>query len=454
MPVIPSLLALLLLQTLPAVGANPSPQLLIDAAKQGDVARASELLKTGAPVDGVDWKGFTPLHWASAADHLELARILLDAGAPIDRISNDGSTPLMLAAANGFTDICRLLVERGAMLGIQREGSTAQLLASSRGYLELATLLGGLQDRESRLLQAARDGNDGELRRLITLGAPVNARDARGITPLMFAARSGNLGVLQFLLARNADPGIRDIDGQSLFEWAELSTSTGKFVTAFLSERGLSPRPSARPAQALAAPRSGPPAIAASLRALDAALDRIPPASAGLRAARQRTAGVLSQLVALSARWPAESPADYRANMAESVRVLEAAIAAGDPADITSTVAAIGDDLEVKLEHCQRSGGRLGGSVSVLVRTVGLGREITSWQVFYLPKIFERATQASPDLFPQLSSPTKELLVPGRYIMWARDPATSRVSERTLVKVGEGRKELIVDLPVPADATR
>jgi hypothetical protein len=34
--------------------------------------------------------------------------------------------------------------------------------------------------------------------------------------------------------------------------------------------------------------------------------------------------------------------------------------------------------------------------------------------------------------------------------MWVRNPNTNAVGERTVVKVGEGRKELIVDLPVPA----
>jgi hypothetical protein len=34
--------------------------------------------------------------------------------------------------------------------------------------------------------------------------------------------------------------------------------------------------------------------------------------------------------------------------------------------------------------------------------------------------------------------------------MWARDPVSSRVGERTVVKVGEGKKELVLDLPVPA----
>jgi hypothetical protein len=53
-----------------------------------------------------------------------------------------------------------------------------------------------------------------------------------------------------------------------------------------------------------------------------------------------------------------------------------------------------------------------------------------------------------------LSSPTEETLVPGRYVMWVRDPATARIGERTVVKVGEGRKELLLDLPVPAALPR
>ena len=115
---------------------------------------------------------------------------------------------------------------------------------------------------------------------------------------------------------------------------------------------------------------------------------------------------------------------------------------------------AVAEDLEVKLEHCTKSGGRLGGSVVVRVRTLQGGTESRSWQVFYMPRVFEAASNATPDLFPQLSSPTEETLVPGRYVMWVRDPATDRLGERTVVKVGEGRKELLLDLPVPAALPR
>ena len=106
-------------------------------------------------------------------------------------------------------------------------------------------------------------------------------------------------------------------------------------------------------------------------------------------------------------------------------------------------------DLEVKLEHCTRSGGKLGGSVVVNVRTVQGGQEIRNWQVFYLPKLFDAIGGTTPDRFPKLSSPTSETLVPGRYVMWVRDTNSDRSGDRTTVKVGEGKKELLLDLSVP-----
>jgi hypothetical protein len=156
----------------------------------------------------------------------------------------------------------------------------------------------------------------------------------------------------------------------------------------------------------------------------------------------------------LSSKWPADSPDDYRDNLAASVEALNAALRIGDAEHLSLAMEAVAEDLETKLEHCINSGGRLGGSVIVRVRTLQGGTESRNWRVFYMPKIFEAAANATPDLFLQLSSPTEEALVPGRYVMWVRDPATARLGERTVVKVGEGRKELLLDLPVPSNPPR
>jgi ankyrin repeat protein len=429
-------------------GPAPAASPLLESARSGDLTRVRELLSRGAAVDAADRRGLTPLMWAAASGNTEVARLLLDSGAAVDRRAADGSTALMLASANGFTDIVRALVLKGADVTAAKGGVRARQLALERGHAEVVTLLDQAEALGRRLLQAASEGHDMVVRQVLALGAPVNMTDERGTTALMIAARNGDLGILQALLSRGADGSIRDMQGRTVFDWAEPSASTSKFVVAFLMERGVS-----KDAPRVTAPPPSP-QVKASLATLATTLGRVPPASAAVQTAQRRANAALSQLQALSAKWPADSPDDYRDNLAGYISALESALKAGNAETLAATVDAVAEDLEVKLEHCTKSGGRLGGSVVVRVRTVQGGAESRSWQVFYMPRVFEAASNAAPDLFPQLSSPTEETLVPGRYVMWVRDPATARLGERTLVKVGEGRKELLLDLPVPAALPR
>jgi hypothetical protein len=416
------LVGLLVSQTTPAPTAN-----LLESAKLGDLTAVRDLLSRRAPIDGADRRGLTPLMWAAASGNVEVVRHLLDGGAAVDRRANDGSTALMFASANGFLEIVRALVLKGADVTAARGGVTARELALERGHADVAMLLDQAEGLGRRLLQAANEGHDMVVRQVLTLGAPVNIADERGATALMIAARNGDLGILQALLARGADASIRDSQGRTVFDWAEPSSNTAKFVA---------PSPQVR----------------ASLTTLASVMGRVPPASAQVQTAQRRANAALSRLQALSVKWPAESPHDYRDNLSGYIAALEAALKGGNAETLAATVDAVAEDLEVKLEHCTLSGGRLGGSVLVRVRTLQDGAESRSWQVFYMPRVFEAASNATPDLFPQLSSPTEETLVPGRYVMWARDPATARLGERTVVKVGEGKNELLVDLPVPAAA--
>jgi hypothetical protein len=426
----------------------PAAATLLESAKLGDLAAVRDLISRRAPVDTADRRGLTPLMWAAASGNIEVVRQLLDSGAAVDRRANDGSTALMLASANGSLEIVRALVLKGADVTAANGGVKARQLAVERGHAEVAMLLDQAEALGRRLLQAANEGHDMVVRQVLAMGAPVNMPDERGVTALMMAARNGDLGILQALLSRGADASVRDSQGRTVFEWGEQSSSTAKFVVAFLVERGVSkdlPRAAAPPPS---------PQVKASLTTLATVLGRVPPASAPVRTAQRRAAAALSKLQALSTKWPAESPDDYRDNLAGFIATLEAALKIGDAETLAATDDAVAEDLEVKLEHCTLSGGRLGGSVVVRVRTVQAGTESRSWQVFYMPRVFEAASNASPDLFPRLSSPTEETLVPGRYVMWVRDPVTARLGERTVVKVGEGKKELLLDLPVPAALPR
>jgi len=108
----------------------------------------------------------------------------------------------------------------------------------------------------------------------------------------------------------------------------------------------------------------------------------------------------------------------------------------------------ITEELEAKVDHCRALGIGMGGSVVLRVNTRRQSETVNNWQVLYLLKIYESAAGTSPTTFATLSAPAETRLEPGRYWIWARDPATGRTSERALVRVS-GKQEFRIDLPVP-----
>ena len=339
--------------------------------------------------------------------------------------------PADLAGAAKLGDLARVreLVGGGAVVdAADRRGYTALMWAAAAGSLEVTTYL-------------------------LERGARVDARGLDGATALYFAAANGASQVVKLLLARGANPASMR-DGRTP---RQAALARGQAETAALLEQAESSGAGNRsglPVATSAFAPAPPPPISDTLRALDGILGGMPAVTGQAGEARRRAVAALSDLQALSAKWPADSPEDYRANLANTAAALGDAVARKDPALAGEALAAAADDLEAKLEHCRASGGRLGGSVLVRVRTVQGSAEAGKWQVFYMPKILEVSPSASADLFPQLSSPTEELIVPGRYLMWVRNPATSALGERTVVKIGEGRNELMVDLPVPASSAK
>ena len=73
---------------------------------------------------------------------LESVRLHLDSGAPVNGTDDKGRSPLILAASKGRIDICRLLLEAGADLALKdSEGNDALATALSRGQAEVVDLL-------------------------------------------------------------------------------------------------------------------------------------------------------------------------------------------------------------------------------------------------------------------------------------------------------------------------
>ncbi len=76
------------------------------------------------------------------------------------------------------------------------------------------------QDLAITLQQAARAGRVAQLDRLLLLGAPLNAPDETGKTPLMLAVINDHTDMVRRLLAAGADPALTDRDGLTALQHA------------------------------------------------------------------------------------------------------------------------------------------------------------------------------------------------------------------------------------------
>ncbi|MBU3580021.1 ankyrin repeat domain-containing protein [Polynucleobacter sp. 73C-SIWE] len=74
----------------------------------------------------LDHIGWTPLHYACAKGHLEVAQFLVANGAIVDSLSAGNTTPLMMAVQSGNEQLVKFLLEKGADLQLKNaNGLTA-----------------------------------------------------------------------------------------------------------------------------------------------------------------------------------------------------------------------------------------------------------------------------------------------------------------------------------------
>lgn len=85
------------------------------AAQYGDLERIRKLLLQGINVNSKDKAGYTALHYASRAGHLDVCKYLLSKGADIDAITKCGeATSLHRAASVGKYEIVKFLIDNKA----------------------------------------------------------------------------------------------------------------------------------------------------------------------------------------------------------------------------------------------------------------------------------------------------------------------------------------------------
>lgn len=92
---------------------------------------AKMLIDNGADVDGQDFKGNSPLHYAVSGRSRNLAVLLLNAKANVNAANKEGKTPLFNAASVRDTQMIQLLLKNGADKAVKdQKGKTAADYAS------------------------------------------------------------------------------------------------------------------------------------------------------------------------------------------------------------------------------------------------------------------------------------------------------------------------------------
>jgi ankyrin repeat protein len=132
-------------------------------------------------------RGQTLLHDAALVGEAELAAVLIRSGADPDAREAEGHTPLYRASTG---DVARVLLAAGATADVA-SGPT----------------------RGTALHQAARRDNISVAQALLDHGATIDARDAKGQTPLRRAVNCRQLEIVRLLVRHGADPHAADRRG-------------------------------------------------------------------------------------------------------------------------------------------------------------------------------------------------------------------------------------------------
>ena len=174
----------------PAAALRDLDRRLIEAVQEGNATQVKALLRKGASAKAKDEAGNTALHYAARKD---IAAMLIAAGASLEARNDDfGMTPLF----NVTAEAADVLIAKGAHVNAR----------AAKGMTPLTWAVYWDQKDKAELLTAK--------------GADVNAKDDDGKTALHVAANWGKTDLVRLLLAKGADVNAGDGACWTPLHWA------------------------------------------------------------------------------------------------------------------------------------------------------------------------------------------------------------------------------------------
>jgi hypothetical protein len=165
------------------------PKELCEAIEKGNIKAVKAIIKKGIDLDLPAKKDEFPLFYAAGSGRPEIARLLIQAGANINIKDSYGDTALHIAIRESNYKVAEILINSGADVNAKIEKGFFP------GFRPLHTAVNGKKDIPYLVSL------------LISKGAEVNSRDAKGKTPLQYAMMNRFSQSEQILLKHEKSPG-------------------------------------------------------------------------------------------------------------------------------------------------------------------------------------------------------------------------------------------------------
>jgi len=203
-------------------------ELLITAARDGNIQGVAELLWRGAPVNYQSSQDSnTALMYAVANGHFVCTELLLAAGADVTTKNNDGRTALNYALKKGDHNFEALLQaylnnahDQQAFMETYLSQKLIEAVKKDNVTLVRQLVKKSASANNRALIKAAKHGRLACVEELIAANAQVNCTDSKGNTALIWAASKNHIPCIKALIDAGADIHHKNEDDRTALTFA------------------------------------------------------------------------------------------------------------------------------------------------------------------------------------------------------------------------------------------